>query len=96
MDRLTRFDVVEANGTRYIVIESELLPPDKATVVIPLLPDYPAVRHLNPEIVFEGRRLILATRLIVSVRRSALRRLGNVADQADPITRAVDVLMGGV
>jgi len=44
----------------------------------------------------DGRRLILATRLILAVRRSALRRVGRVADQADAITRAVDVLMAGV
>jgi hypothetical protein len=44
----------------------------------------------------DGRRLILATRLIGAARRSALRPVGSVADQADRITRAVDVLMGGV
>jgi uncharacterized protein YbjT (DUF2867 family) len=36
------------------------------------------------------------TRLIVSVRRTSLRRVGSVADQADAIHRAVDVLMAGV
>ena len=80
-----------------VVIESDLLPADAAVVVvIPLLPDYPAVRHLNPEIVLEGRSLILATRLIAAVRRNSLRRVGNVADHADRIIRAVYVLMSGV
>lgn len=79
-----------------VVVESDLLPPDPAVVVIPLLPEYPAVRHLNPEIHHAGRRLVLATRLIGAVRRSALRRTGSVAGQGDEITRAVDVLMGGV
>jgi toxin CcdB len=54
------------------------------------------VRHLNPELQHDGRRLVLATRLIASVRRSALHRTGSVADQGDLITRAVDVLMAGV
>jgi hypothetical protein len=36
------------------------------------------------------------TRLIVSVRRTSLRRVGSMADQADSIHRAVDVLMAGV
>ncbi len=79
-----------------VVVESDLLPPDPAVVVIPLLHDYPAVRHLNPEIRHNGKDLILATRLIAAVRRGSLRRTGNVAEQGDAVTRAVDVLMGGV
>lgn len=93
---MTRHDVAEYDGVLMVVVESDLLPPDPSVVVIPLLPGYPAVRHLNPEILHEGKRLILATRLIAAVRRSALRRAGSVADQGDAITRAVDVLMAGV
>lgn len=96
MEPLTRYDVAEYNGVSMVVVESDLLPPDSAVVVIPLLLDYPAVRQLNPEIVHEGRRFILATRLIVAVRRASLRRTGNVAEQGDQITRAIDVLMAGV
>ena len=79
-----------------VVVESDRLPPDPSVVVIPLLSDYPPVRQLNPEIVHDGRRFILATRLISAVRRTSLRRTGNVADQGDEITRAIDVLMAGV
>jgi toxin CcdB len=96
MDRLRRFDVAEHRGVAMVVVESDLLPPDPAVVVIPLLPGYPAVRHLNPEISHAGRRLVLATRLIGAVFRSGLRRTGSVAAQGDEITRAVDVLIGGV
>lgn len=97
MDSLTRFDIAEYNGISMVVIEGDLLPPDASVVVIPLLEGYPAVQHLNPEIHHQdGRRLVLATRLIAAVRRSNLRRTGNVADQGDLITRAVDVLMAGV
>lgn len=96
MERLSRFDIAEHGGVAMVVIESDLLPPDPAIVVIPLLPDYPAVRHLNPEIPHAGRHLVLATRLIAAVRRARLRRAGSAADHADAITRAVDVLMGGV
>jgi toxin CcdB len=94
--RLTRFDVAEYRGVAMVVIESNLLPPDPAVVVIPLLSDYPAVKHLNPEITLEDKRLVLATRLIAAVHRSSLRRIANVADQGDCIVRAVDVLMAGV
>lgn len=96
METLSRFDVAEYNDVAMVVVESELLPPDASVVVIPLLAGYPAVRHLNPEIEHGGRQLILATRLIAGVRRSSLRRTGNVAEQGDLITRAVDVLMAGV
>ncbi len=96
MDILTRFDVAEYNGVSMVVVESDLLPPDSSIVVIPLLLGYPAVRHLNPELAHDRRNLILATRLIAAVRRSSLKRIGNVADQGHLITRAVDILMAGV
>ncbi len=96
MERLSRFDVAEYNGVKMVVVESDLLPPDPAVVVIPLLVNYPAVKDLNPELVHDGQRLVLATRLIAAVRRSKLRCAGSVADQGDQITRAVDVLMAGV
>lgn len=79
-----------------VVVESNLLPPDPSVVVIPLIEGYPAVRVLNPEIHVNGQTLILATRLIGGVRRSALTRVGSVADQGDEITRAIDILMSGV
>ena len=92
MAHLTRFVVAQYGGVAMFVVESDLLPQDPAVVVIPLLPDYLAVRHLNPEILHDGKRLVLATRLIAAVRRASLRRTGSVANQRDCITRAVDVL----
>ena len=79
-----------------VVVESDLLPPDPAVVVIPLLNDYPVVKDLNPELLLDGQQWVLATRLIAAVRRSKLRRTGNVAEQGDKINRAIDVLMAGV
>ena len=96
MERLTRYDVAEYSGVKMVVVESNLLPPDPAVVVIPLLADYPAVKDLNPVLVHDGQSWVLATRLIAAVRRSSLRRVGSVADQGDRISRAVDVLMAGV
>lgn len=96
MERLTRYDVAEYCGVKMVVVESDLLPPDPAVVVIPLLADYPAVKDLNPVLVHDGQSLVLATRLIAAVRRSSLRRVGSVTDQGDRINRAVDVLMAGV
>jgi toxin CcdB len=96
MERLSRFDIAAHGDVAMVVVESDLLPPDPAVVVIPLLSGYPAIRNLNPTIRHEGRGLVLATRLIAAVRRYALRRVGSAAEQGDEITRAVDVLMAGV
>jgi len=96
VESLKRYDVAEYNGVKMVVVESDLLPPDPAVVVIPLLVDYPAVKDLNPEVLHDGQHLVLATRLIAAVRRSSLRRAGSVAEQGDRIGRAVDVLMAGV
>jgi toxin CcdB len=96
VERLTRYDVAQYSGVKMVVVESDLLPPDPAVVVIPLLADYPAVKDLNPVLVHDGQSWVLATRLIAAVRRSSLRRVGSVADQGDRISRAVDVLMAGV
>jgi toxin CcdB len=96
VESLKRYDVAEYKGVKMVVVESDLLPPDPAVVVIPLLVDYPAVKDLNPQVLHDGQHLVLATRLIAAVRRSSLRRAGSVAEQGDRINRAVDVLMAGV
>jgi toxin CcdB len=96
VESLKRYDVAEYNGVKMVVVDSDLLPPDPAVVVIPLLVDYPAVKDLNPQVLHDDQHLVLATRLIAAVRRSSLRRAGSVAEQGDRISRAVDVLMAGV
>ena len=45
MDGLNRLDVAGHAGMLTVVVESELLLPNPAVVVIPLLRDYPAVRR---------------------------------------------------
>ena len=96
MGGLERFDIAGHRGVAMVVVESALLPPDPAVVVIPLLRDYPAIRFLNPVIEVNGEGLVLATRLIASVRRAGLTRISSAAGQGDEITRAIDVLMAGV
>jgi toxin CcdB len=95
VETLSRFDTVTYGGVDFVIVESHLLPPSLAVIAIPMVPDYPVIRGLNPTILHDGRRLVLATRLIGPVRRASVRRTGSVADQADRITRAIDVLMEG-
>ena len=96
MARLIRFDVIEHRSALLVVVESDLLPDDASVVVIPLIARYPIVRHLNPVIELDGHKLVLATRLIGPVLRAPTRGVGNVAEQGEKITRAVDVLMSGI
>lgn len=96
METLSRFDLVELDGVVLVVVESDLLLPDLAVVTVPLLPDYPAVTRLNPEFVVNGRRLVMATRLIGPLPRTALRKVGGIAQHGDEILRAIDVLISGV
>ena len=96
MERLRRFDIAAHGAQLMVVVESDLLPPDAAIVVIPLIADYPAVQRLTPAIRHDGRSYILATRLISAVRRSALKHVGTARPQADEITRAIDILLAGV
>ncbi len=93
---IARYDVVVAEEFLFVVVESDLLPPDPSVVVIPLLADYPSIRWLCPTIVIDDMHFVLATRLIGNIPKAKLRRSGNVAEQADVITRAVDILMSGV
>ena len=58
MEQLSRYDVARYNGVLMVVVESDLLPPDPtrpdpAVVVIPLLPDYPAVPATHSGMVHE-------------------------------------------
>jgi len=94
--QLKRFDVAAYNGILMVAVESDLLPADPSIVVVPLLPNYPAVRYLNPVISHDGAHYVLATRLITAVKRTKLRWIGNVSDQGYQITRAIDVLMSGI
>lgn len=95
MEDLKRFDIAGYGDLLMVVVESDFIPPEPVIVVIPLLRDYPAVTHLNPTLNCDGHNMILATRLITSAQRSALRRIGSAAGQTDEITRAIDVLLTG-
>lgn len=96
MEELETYDIVSVRNQLAVVIESDLLPPDDAIVVIPLFRDYPAITKLNPTIHFADDAFILATRMIASIRRTTAKKVGSARHQRDDITRAVDVLMSGI
>ncbi len=45
---MSRFDIAAHGDAAMAVVENNLLPPDSAIVVIPLLSGYTAIRLLNP------------------------------------------------
>jgi len=96
VEAIATYDIVRFGDQLMVVVESDLLPPDTAIVVIPLIREYPAVSKLNPTIHFQQDPYVLATRLIASVRRARVRIVGSAKTQRDEITRAVDVLMSSV
>ncbi len=96
MEELETYDIVSVRDQLAVVIESDLLPPDDAIVVIPLFRDYPAITKLNPTIGFCDDAFVLATRMIASVRRNTVKKVGTARGQRDEITRAIDILMSGV
>jgi toxin CcdB len=92
---LNKFDIVETRGRLALVVESELLPPDRTVVVIPLLQGYPTIKWLNPEIYVDREPYTLVTRLIGSVGTSTLTVIGSAKAQGDEIARALDMLFYG-
>lgn len=95
MERLSRYDIVRFRDQYAVVVESDLLAPDDVIVCVPLVKDYPAVVGLNPVIDVEGAPCVLATRLIASVRRRHLVRVGDATRSGDQIMRALDILLTG-
>lgn len=94
---MNQFDVVDVQGTLGVIVESDLLSPTKTVVAIPLLPDYPAGRLLNPTIEIGGVAHVLATRLISAIPKGSAKPTGHsVADRRDDIIRAIDVMVSGV
>lgn len=94
---MKQHDVVRLGEALGVVIDSDLLPYDRYVVVIPLIEDYPTAGALNPVIAIGEAPHVLATRLITHVRRDRLSKAGmSVETDRDAITRAIDILIGGV
>ena len=98
---MARFDVHPAlDGPGLVIdVQSDLIEILESRVVIPLLPrDGPFVpsQRLNPELTFDGARYSLATQYMSAVRRGLLRpAIGNLGNEADQITLAIDMLLQG-
>lgn len=99
---MARFDVyARADGPGFLLdLQSDLLDPLNTRVVAPLLPKDSAPRpaaHLNPVFTIDGVEHVLVTQFLSAVPKSLLRSpKDTLSDQADRITRAVDMVFQGI
>ena len=94
-----RFDVHRVDGDYYLDIQTNLLPSFGTRLVIPLVTPDAAIkpyRKLHPQFEIDGRRLTLATHLMVSVPERALGSpIGSLYSSYDEITAAIDMIFLG-
>lgn len=96
---MARFDVYRVEGEYYLDIQTNLLPSFGTRLVIPLIsPDMPTqpYRRLHPQFEVNGRRVILATHLMVSVpERSLGAPVTSLKSHYDEIIAALDMIFLG-
>ena len=100
---MPQFDVYRLpNGQLVMDLQSSLIDVLVTRVVVPLVPESQVVRghvmrNLNPAVEVDGERQLLATHLLATVPAKDLRHpVASLAAERDRITRALDVLYGGV
>ena len=98
---MARFDIFEnRSGAGYLLdIQSGLLSGLNTRVVVPLLPKAKApcpAQGLNPVFIVERQEVVMATQYMAAVPASELRSsIGNLAEQQDEISAALDMLFLG-
>lgn len=98
---MARFDLYRRpDGPGYLVdVQSDHLYRLPTRMVVPLLPEgeaLPPIRDLNPLIAVDATSWVLMPQYMAAVpRRDLGRPLGTLLDQADDITRALNILMTG-
>lgn len=98
---MPRFDLYRPRGTQGLLldVQSNFTSSLATRVVVPLVPlkDVPApLRGLHPVFLIEDRELLMATQLLAAVPRRELGRpVGNLSQEHDTITRALDILFTG-
>lgn len=98
---MARFDLYRRpDGPGYLVdVQSDHLYALPTRMVVPLLqpgPDLPAIRDLNPMLHVGEELLALMPQYMAALARQELGRpIGNLLDQADDISRALNILLTG-
>jgi|TARA_B100000745_G_scaffold167253_1_gene109464 toxin CcdB len=98
---MARFDIFdnEGGGGYLLDVQSDLLGGLNTRVVVPLLPQSSApspAQRLNPVFSIEGQDFVIATQYMAAVPKGELRScVGNLAEQQDEISAALDMLFLG-
>ncbi|MFC0269211.1 CcdB family protein [Kushneria aurantia] len=98
---MARFDLLEnEGGSGYLLdVQADILSGLNTRVVVPLLPKSSApspAQRLNPVFSIEGQELVMATQFMAAVPEGELRScVGNLADQQDDISGALEMLFLG-
>lgn len=98
---MARFDIFDnEGGAGYLLdVQSDLLSGLNTRVVVPLLPKSTAptpAQRLNPVFSIEGQELVMANQYMAVVPEGELRSgVGNLAEQRDEISTALDILFLG-
>lgn len=98
---MARFDIFENDGSDgYLLdVQSDLLIGLNTRVVVPLLPRSKAptpAQRLNPVFLVSDTEVIMVTQFIAAIPSRELRkRIGNLGNEQQPITEALDMLFLG-
>jgi len=96
---MARFDVHRIDGELYLDVQTNLLPSLGTRLVVPLVPtSFPikAIRRLHPQVDVAGKRLVMATHLMVAVpERSLGAPVASLRDRYDDIVAAIDMIFLG-
>jgi len=98
---MARYDLYASpSGEGYLLdLQSDLLQPLGTRVVAPLFRDDkapPPSARLNPLFEIAGQRYVMMTQMLAAVPQTELGRTqGNLAEQSDKVTQALDMLFQG-
>lgn len=98
---MSKYDLYSTGtvGDYLLDVQTDLLEPQITRVVIPVVPEAkapPFIKTLHVKFAIDGARCVLLTPLIAAVPTSVLKApVGNYANCADDVTRALDFLFQG-
>ena len=96
---MARFDVYLGKRGYVLDVQADLLQAISTRIVVPLLPigrSLEAARQLNPTFEVDGRPLRMFTQLVAAIPKSEIGAFkASLAQDADAITRALDIALRG-
>lgn len=96
---MARFQLFLFNGGYVLDLQTDVFDIPGSRIVAPVLPERDAPKataSLHPRLMVDGKAHVLAVHLLAATPIAMLKGpVGHFADQADEITRALDILFQG-